>query len=199
MSPTIVRFGLLPIKRTVFFLCDMQEKFRHVLHFPEIVQSANKLLETSKMMDIPLIVTEQYPRGLGRTVPELDITHAKGVFEKTKFSMLVPEVSKQLDSLCGGNVQCVVLFGIEAHVCIEQTAAELCALGLQVHVVADACSSRTQEDRVLAFNRLQQIGCFLATSENVIFKLLGDKENPNFKQVTTLVKNPTIETGLASK
>lgn len=197
MSPTIVRFGLLPIKRTVFFLCDMQEKFRHVAHFGEIVQTANKLLETSKVMDIPLIVTEQYPRGLGRTVPELDIGHAKGVFEKTKFSMLVPEVSKQLDSLCGGNVQCVVLFGIETHVCIEQTAAELCALGLQVHVVADACSSRTQEDRLLAFNRLQQIGCFVATSENVIFKLLGDKENPHFKSVTPLVRNPTIETGLA--
>lgn len=65
------------------------------------------------MLDIPLIVTEQYPRGLGRTIPELDISHAKGIFEKTKFSMIVPEVSKQLDSLCGGNVQCVVLFGIE--------------------------------------------------------------------------------------
>ncbi|XP_014286848.1 isochorismatase domain-containing protein 1 [Halyomorpha halys] len=196
MSPTIVKYGFLPIKRTVFFLCDVQEKFRQMVHFNEMVESAKKLISTAKLMDIPLIVTEQYPKGLGNTIPELDIAHAKGVFPKTKFSMVVPEVSNQLDSLCGGNVQCVVLFGIEAHVCVEQTAAELCASGLQVHVVADACTSRTQEDRLLAFKRLQQIGCFIATSENVIFKLLGDKENPHFKEVSALIRQPITATGL---
>ncbi|KAF6203969.1 hypothetical protein GE061_002307 [Apolygus lucorum] len=200
MSSTIVKFGLLPLKRTVFFLCDIQEQFRNVSqHFDSVVQSANKLLRASKILDIPLVVTEQYPTGLGHTVSELEISHANGVFPKTKFSMMTPEVTVQLDSLCEGNVLCVVLFGLETHVCIEQTAAELCALGLKVHVVADACTSRSQEDRLLAFQRLQQIGCFITTSESVLFKLLGDKENPKFKEISALVKTPTQPSGLVTK
>ncbi|KAL1132607.1 hypothetical protein AAG570_010559 [Ranatra chinensis] len=198
MAPTMVKFGSLPLKRTVFFLCDLQEKFRTaVLYFEQVVQSASKLLQASKMLDVPLIVTEQYPQGLGRTVAELDITHAKGVYSKTKFSMITPEVAIQLDCLCEGNVQCAVLFGLETHICVEQTAAELCAHGIQVHVVADACTSRSQEDRLLALQRLQQIGCFITTTESVLFKLLGDKEHPRFKDIHSLVTKPTPPTGLA--
>lgn len=198
MAPTMVKYGFLPAKRTVFFLCDLQEKFRSVvLYFDEIVQTATKLLQASKLLDLPLIVTEQYAKGLGNTVSELDISHAKGVYNKTKFSMLIPDVAKQLDSLCEGNVQCVVLFGIETHVCVEQTAAELCALGIQVHVVADACTSRSQEDRLLALSRLQQMGCFVTTSESVLFKLLGDKEHPKFADIRQLVQKPSPSTGLA--
>lgn len=198
MAPTMVKYGFLPAKRTVFFLCDLQEKFRSVvLYFDEIVQTAGKLLQASKLLDIPLVVTEQYAKGLGNTVSELDIAHAKGVYNKTKFSMLIPDVTKHLDSLCEGNVQCVVLFGIETHVCVEQTAAELCALGIQVHVVADACTSRSQEDRMLALSRLQQMGCFVTTSESVLFKLLGDKEHPKFADIRQLVQKPSPLTGLA--
>ncbi|KAK9503492.1 hypothetical protein O3M35_010037 [Rhynocoris fuscipes] len=198
MSSTIVKYGLLPAKRTILVLCDVQEKFRSAaLYFSEIIQSSNKLLQASKVLDIPLVVTEQYPKGLGSTVPELDISHAKAVFPKTKFSMVNPDFSKKLDSLCEGNVQCIVLFGLEAHVCVEQSASELCALGLQVHIVADATTSRTQEDRLLAFQRLQQIGCFITTTESVLFKLLGDKENPHFKTISSLIRKPISPTGLA--
>jgi len=194
----MVKFGFLPVKRTVFLMCDIQEAFRSVaLFFDQIVHSANTLLQASKTLHIPLVVTEQYPKGLGKTVAELDIGHAKKVFSKTKFSMITPDVWQELDTLCEGNVQCVILFGLETHICVEQTASELCALGVQVHVVADACTSRTQEDRLLAFQRLQQIGCFITTTESVLFKLLGDKEHPNFKDIKNLVTKPISPTGLS--
>ena len=198
-APVLVKFGLLPEKHTAFFLCDIQEKFRPVmLHFPEIVQAADKLVKTSKILGVPLIVTEQNPKGLGSTVPELDTGHANGVYSKTKFSMVIPEVVTKLGELCGGELQCVVLFGIETHVCVEQTAAELSARGFKVHVVADACTSRSQEDRLLAFERLRQMGCFITTSETVIFKLLGDKEHPMFPHIRTLIKSATPYTGLTN-
>ncbi|XP_067004768.1 isochorismatase domain-containing protein 1 [Anabrus simplex] len=199
MAPALIKYGLLPQKNTAFFLCDLQEKFRPaMLHFEQIVEVANKLVQTSKILDVPLVVTEQHPKGLGHTVPELDVSHACGVFPKTKFSMVTPDVSPLLSTLCGGQLQCVVLFGVEAHVCVEQTAAELTARGFQVHVVADACTSRSQEDRLLAFQRLKQIGCFITTSETVIFKLLGDKEHPNFADIRPLIKTTSPNTGLAA-
>ncbi|XP_034243676.1 isochorismatase domain-containing protein 1-like [Thrips palmi] len=196
--PVLVKFGLLPEKHTAFFLCDIQEKFRPVmLHFQEIVQVADKLVKTSKTLGVPLIVTEQNPQGLGKTVQELNVSHAAGIYSKTKFSMVVPEVVAQLSELCTGQLQCVVLFGMETHVCVEQTAAELCARGFKVHIVADACTSRSQEERLLAFERMRQMGCFITTAETVIFKLLGDKEHPMFPHIRTLIKSPTPFTGLS--
>ena len=72
-----------------------------------------KQVKTSKVLGVPLIVTEQNPMGLGSTVQELDVSHAVGVYSKTKFSMVIPEVVAHLGELCGGQLQCVVLFGIE--------------------------------------------------------------------------------------
>uniref|UniRef100_A0A170ZTH4 Isochorismatase domain-containing protein 1 n=1 Tax=Triatoma infestans TaxID=30076 RepID=A0A170ZTH4_TRIIF len=94
MSSTIVKFGFLPVKRTVFLLCDVQEKFRTAaMYFQEIIQSSNKLLQASKILDIPLVVTEQYPKGLGRTVEELDIAHAKSSFLQNKITVWLRRIS----------------------------------------------------------------------------------------------------------
>ncbi|CAG2055351.1 unnamed protein product, partial [Timema podura] len=225
MTPSLIKYGYLPERKTAFFLCDIQEKFRPaMLHFDQVVEVANKLamsgikpglpsslgkhtiyctkasetalVKTSKILNIPLVVTEQNPKGLGKTVQELDIAHAYRVYPKTRFSMLVPELVAELGGLCGNNLECVVLFGIEAHVCVEQTAAELCARGIQVHIAADASTSRSQEDRLLAFQRLKQIGCFITTSETVIFKLLGDKEHPKFADIRPLIKTTSPNTEL---
>lgn len=108
----------------------------------------------------------------------------------------------------------------KAHVCVEQTAMDLISSGITVHIVADATTSRTQEDRLLAFEvgsyndylqrcilniwlillqRLKQIGCFIATSESVIYKLIGDKNHPKFNEIRPLIKDTSVETGLVSK
>lgn len=192
--------GALDVSKSALLLCDVQEKFRPaMINFCEIVQNIKKLILGCKVLDVPLIVTEQYPKGLGSTVPDLPIDHAKCVAPKTKFSMVVPEVEAQIKPLQDNGLQSIILCGIESHVCVEQTAIDLISQGFTVHIVADCCTSRTQEDRLLAFKRLQQIGCFVTTSESVLFKLLGDKDHPKFKDVASLVKLETKETGIISR
>lgn len=128
-------------------------------------------MDSTKILEIPLVVTEQYPQGLGKTVGEIDIQHAVCTAAKTKFSMIVPETEDVLKTICNGQLKCAVLFGVEvltilkfvvlsslfnclylqAHVCVEQTAMDLSSRGIKVHIVADATTSRSQEDRLLAF------------------------------------------------
>ncbi|CAC5417971.1 Isochorismatase domain-containing protein 2A,Isochorismatase domain-containing protein 2B,Isochorismatase domain-containing protein 2,Isochorismatase domain-containing protein 1 [Mytilus coruscus] len=191
------RLGNLCADKTVFFLCDMQERFRNAIkYFPEITEVASRLVQASKLLNIPLIVTEQYPKGLGNTVSELDISHAVGTFAKTKFSMVLPDVEKQLESLCSNNVQHIVLFGIETHVCIQQTVIDLLNKNYEVHIVADACSSRSQTDRVFALERFRHMGATVTTSEAVLLQLIGDKDHPQFKAIQSLIMKSAPDTGL---
>lgn len=142
-------------------------------------------------MEIPLVVTEHYPEKLGKTVAELDIKNAVGVFSKTKFSMVTPEVESYLKNNLH-EVDSVVLMGLESHICLEQTAMDLLSMErFNVHVVADCVLSRTVEDRAFALKRLENMGCIVSTSENVIFKLLRDKNHPKFNEVRKLVSEPS--------
>ncbi|XP_013385022.1 isochorismatase domain-containing protein 1 isoform X2 [Lingula anatina] len=186
--------GDISTEKTVFFLCDMQEKFRPAINcFEDILEVSKRLVSAAKILDIPLVATEQYPKGLGHTVPELKVDHA---FPKTKFSMIIPEVEDELKRLRDGNVKHVVLFGIETHVCIQQTAIDLLKKNIEVYVVADACSSRSQMDRIFALKRLDQAGAIVTTSESVLLQLLGDKDHPKFKEVQSLIKVSAPTSGL---
>ncbi|OXU27784.1 hypothetical protein TSAR_005343 [Trichomalopsis sarcophagae] len=184
--------------KTALFICDMQEKFAKAIYeFDKIVTNSSKLIQACNILNVPVLITEQNPKALGKTIPQFNIIGAKGPFSKTQFSMYTPEVSKELALLCNnGPPESIILVGIECHVCIENTAIDLRKNGYEVHTVADCCSSRTQEDRLLALERMKEIGCHIATSENVIFKLLGDAKHKDFKQVQQLVREPTLTTGL---
>lgn len=149
-------------------------------------------------MDIPLIVTEQNPDRLGATVAEFDTKHSVGVYAKTKFSMVIPEVvdylkqSQELDS--------IVLMGLETHICVEQTAMDLLSLErFSVHIVADCVLSRSSEDRMFALNRLEKMGCVITSSENVLFKLIKDKNHTKFNDIRKLVTEPSAFPGLTNK
>lgn len=147
-----------------------------------------------------MLVSEQNPKALGKTIPEFDISCAKGPFAKTNFSMCTPEINKELATLCyGEKPQAIILIGLETHVCVENTAIDLRQSGYEVHTVADCCTSRTQEDRLLALERMRGLGCHITTSENVIFKLLGGADHKEFKNIQRLVKTPTLFTGLVPK
>lgn len=149
----------------------------------------------SKIFDIPLIVTTQNNSKLGNTISELNIEHAKGVLDKTRFSMCIPEVQKIIDA--HENVESVIIFGLETHICVEQTVLDLLSTDkYQVHVVADCVLSRTLDDRMLALKRMQSVGCIVTTYENVIFKLMRDKNHPKFNDVRKLIAEPSSNTGL---
>lgn len=136
-------------------------------------------------MNIPLIVAETSPDRLGPTAQELDVKHAIGVYSKSQFSMLIPEVVEQLKTL--SHIDSIVLVGIESHICVEQTAMALLALEkYSVHIVADCVQSRTVFDSKLSLRRLDNMGCIITTLENVIFKLIKDKNHPKFNDIWKL-------------
>lgn len=202
------KLGYLNINTTLFMLCDLQEKVRLVVkHFAAIVKNTQKLLKAGKILGIELIVSEQYADKSGETIQELDISHAIKVYQKLTFSMAseMGESGNKIDnkSLLSDidkywpEKTDFVLFGFEAHVCIELTAMDLIAAGYNVHIVADCTSSRSDEDRKLAFERLKQIGCFITTSENIIFKLLQHEKHPKYDEICELTLSVTEDTNLA--
>ncbi|CAK9827238.1 Isochorismatase domain-containing protein 2 [Anthophora retusa] len=184
--------------KSVLMICDVQERFvKATYEFDKVAQNSVKLINALKLLDVPMIVTEQHPKGLGKTISQFDISGAKGPFPKTQFSMCIPEVKKELSSICSGQKpDSIILIGLETHVCVENTAIDLRQDGYEVHTVADCCTSRTQEDRLLAFERMRGIGCHIATSENVIFKLLANANHKEFKNVQNLVRTPSQPTNL---
>ncbi|EDO42007.1 predicted protein [Nematostella vectensis] len=193
------RLGKLAADSTAFLLCDMQEKFRpSIRYFPEIIKVAQRMVTAGNIMKIPIIATEQYPKGLGSTVSEIDTsTFEDKIFPKTVFSMVIPEVEEQLKTM--SNIKSIVLFGIETQVCILQTTLDLLERNYEVHVLADGCSSRTMVERMYALDRLRDCGAYITTSESVLFMLLGGAKHPNFKEVQALVKTAAPDSGLLSK
>ncbi|KAF9127114.1 Isochorismatase domain-containing protein 1 [Mortierella sp. 14UC] len=176
--------GRVHQKTTAFFLCDIQEKFRALtFQYPSVIATAQKMIAAHKVLDIPLIVTEQNPKALGATATELDLSQAKVNYPKTKFSMYIPEVEKELKG-----IKSVVLFGIESHVCVLQTALDLLENNYDVHVLADGVSSMNSFEIEHALNRVRSAGGYVTTSESILFQLLGDSKHEKFKSISNLVK-----------
>ena len=198
VNQTSAKIGKLSMENTVFLLCDIQEKFRgKIKYFEEIIIVARRLITAAKIMDIPVVATEQYPQGLGKIVSDLETKNVT-VFDKTLFSMATPEVEKYLKEVCQ-NLKSLVLFGIEAHVCVQQTALDFLEKGYDVHVIADSTSSRSMTDRMIAFERIRQSGGFITTSESILFSLLKDAKNKKFREVQKLVLESAPEQGLVAK
>ncbi|RWS29400.1 isochorismatase domain-containing protein 2-like protein [Leptotrombidium deliense] len=194
------KVGRLVCKESALFLCDMQEKFRNMIqYFPQIVEVSSRLLKAARILDIPVVVTEQYPKGLGATVPELGVQDYPDIkpIPKTQFSMMTDEVMKQLKT-DWPSVKSIVLCGIETHVCIQGTCLSLLEQGYDVHVVVDGCSSRTMVDRMFAFDRMKSAGAYLTTSESVILSILGGSAHPKFKECQKLIMTSAPDSGLLS-
>eukprot|EP00126_Sphaerothecum_destruens_P002650 Sdes_comp16085_c0_seq1m5289 len=188
--------GKLSVNSSRVLLCDMQEKFVPIIsHYPAIAKVCDRIMKVAGILQIPRLVTEHYPKGLGRTDSSIS-TEGSAKFEKTLFSMNIPEVDNLLWS--DPKRRDIILCGIEAHVCIQQTAFDLLENGFQVHVVADAVSSRSMVDRKFALQRMRDSGCFITTSESLIFMLLKDAKHPQFKEVIPLVKEVAPDSDLLS-
>eukprot|EP00299_Pterocystis_sp_00344_P015795 c7901_g1_i1.p1 GENE.c7901_g1_i1~~c7901_g1_i1.p1 ORF type:complete len:188 (-),score=21.48 c7901_g1_i1:65-628(-) len=180
--------GRLARANTLFLLCDVQTRFQTVIDgFPSLLNSCSLMLKASTVLNIPVIVTEQYPKGLGHTVPELNLNQPNvlGVFEKSLFSMYIPEVAALIASQ---NRRSIVIFGLETHVCVQQTVLDLRDNGFDVHVIADGVSSQRPLDRQVALDRMRSAGAFVSTSESVLMELLRDKNSTEFKEISNLLK-----------
>jgi nicotinamidase-related amidase len=176
---------LLSAEGAVLLLVDLQQRLMPVIHDGEtIIARAARLAEAARLLDVPVYATEQFPEGLGPTVPPL-ADYPQAVLSKTTFSAAgAPGFSRLLPS---GSRE-IVLAGCEAHVCVLQTALGLIASGHRVLLAADAIGSRDPADRDVAIDRARQHGAEIVTSEMVLFEWLRDSRHPKFRDVHKLLK-----------
>ncbi|KAI6215999.1 Marb-1 [Aphelenchoides besseyi] len=190
---------------TALLVCDLQEKFRNsILHFPEIVSVAKRMIDAATLLDMQILATEQYPKGLGNLVPELGLKELKTpVFDKTVFSMCIPNLTQQLRP----NTKSILICGIEGHVCVLQSVLDFLDKGYAVQVVVDATSSRAAPDRFFwlqlirtsnCCRQMERAGAVLTTSECAILGLCGGSDHPKFRQIQGIIKQSAPETGLLS-
>lgn len=193
--------GRLTPETCIFLLCDVQERFRPVIHkFDAVICRSNRLLMAANELRMPTLVTEQYPKGLGHTVSEIDVSnlaaHGGGVFEKTSFSMLSPGVQSHLAAL-GDKYTNFVVCGLEAHVCVQQTTLDLLEAGKSVHLCVDGISSSSHTDRAAGLRRSERAGAVLTTTEAVMMELIRTKDHPSFKTISSALKETKLSPDLA--
>jgi nicotinamidase-related amidase len=172
--------------RSVLCLIDLQERLVPAISGGEdVVANAGRLLAAAEALGVPVVVTEQNPKGLGSTVPELARPEGPHpVVAKMTFDAC--QAAGVVDVLKPGHH--VVVAGCEAHVCVLQTVLGLVDRSRRVYVVADAIGSRRPENRDAALRRMERSGAELVTTEMVLFEWLGTAEHPQFKPVIGLVK-----------
>lgn len=169
-------------------LIDVQDKLCSVMEaaaLADVVKNCGILLQAAKLLEIPVICTEQYPKGLGATLPELATQLAQPAIEKTCFSC---NDSGTFRARLRGDRPQVVLTGMESHICVLQTALQLQVAGKQVFVVEDAVISRKPANKANALDRLRQAGVIVTNTESVVFEWLRVAEGETFKQISKLVR-----------
>jgi isochorismate hydrolase len=176
--------GRLERDRTALVVVDVQEGFRSVIDgFEDVAARTGVLVQAAQVLGLPVVVTEQYPKGLGPTVREV-AEHLDGVtrVEKTIFS------APQADGFSLEGRDQAIVCGIETHICVMQSALDLVEQGVQVEVAADAVSSRTALNRDVGLERMREGGARITTVETALFELLGRAGTDEFKAVQRLIK-----------
>jgi nicotinamidase-related amidase len=176
---------ILDPERTALIVVDVQEAFRPAVNeFDRVATNVATLIEGAKALGVPIVVTEQYPRGLGVTVPEVaeHLPEGNEAIEKVAFS------AAQAQGFDLGGRDQALICGIESHVCVSQTAHDLLDRGVEVHVARDAVSSRTKENYELGLTKMEGSGAVMTSVEMALFELLGEAGSDQFKAVQRLVK-----------
>ncbi len=169
----------------VLMIIDIQERLVPAMNYrDQVIRNTNILITTATKLAIPVIVTEQNPKGLGKTVPELN-TGTAMVFEKIIFCGCTTEVLSTLNRLAGRKI---IVVGMETHVCILQTVRSLLEHGYQVFVVGNAVCSRTKENYKNGLSQMMQMGSVVTNTETVFFDLLKQANTPEFRELLPLVK-----------
>ena len=180
--------ALLSKDETALIIIDVQEKlFEKVEDKDRIADSICRLIRFANILGIPIILTEQYPEGLGPTINRIRelVPNVKPI-EKIEFSCMASrEFRRRLSEI---NVKNLVLTGIEAHICVAQTAIEAITSGYRVYVVYDAISSRHREDKAIAVERMKQHGVYMVTSEMLMYEVLRRAGTREFKEILELVR-----------
>lgn len=192
----------------MFFLCDVQTRFKNLIFgIDELVLTINEMLKITKVLEIPVIVTEQNPKGepilvilsdikspknkgFGNTIPDIDLLSLGpllvATIAKELYSMMTPEVRAVLHKR--PQIKSVVLFGVESQVCVLQSALDFIEAGYNVHVIVDGVSSSNKEVIPFALARIRQSGGYITTSESAAFQLQRDACLLGFKLFSNVMK-----------
>ncbi|HSB11354.1 MAG TPA: hydrolase [Blastocatellia bacterium] len=168
---------------------DMQEAFRPVISdFGQVAAQIATAVQGARLLNVPVIVTEQYPQGLKHTAEEIRATLPPELraIEKTCFSSCGSE--DFLAELLGKSVKQVLIAGIEAHICVMQTSLDLLERGFEVHLLVDCITSRNPENKQIALTRLTRAGAVQSTLEMALFEMMRTADSPQFKAIQKLVR-----------
>jgi nicotinamidase-related amidase len=176
-------------KRTALAVIDVQESFRpHVPDFAELAARVALVTRAAQLLGLPVVVTEQYPKGLGHTAAEIRAVLPENfeAVEKTAFSSCgAQEFVSRLEQ---AGARQVLLCGIEAHVCVNQTAHDLLARGYQVHLLTDCISSRAEQNKRVGVEKMLRSGALPSSIEMALFELMRDARHEQFKAIQKLIK-----------
>lgn len=179
---------MLNIENATIVLIDVQGKLASLMFKRErLVQNLQILLKGARILELPILWLEQYPQGLGPTIPEIaTILDGQTPISKTSFSACGEPGF--VEALARSGRKQVIVAGIESHVCVYQTTRDLLATGLEVEVIGDAVSSRTEANYRLGIDRMANMGATISSMEMCLFDLLGEAGSDVFKQISQLIR-----------
>ena len=184
----MTRFAPLKKKGSVLVVVDVQEKLLPAIHeFASVLERSVKMVKVAQMLEVPILFTQQYTKGLGGTHSALTSLFPKFTFvEKTSFNCFgEPKFAERLAEL---NAKTLVIVGTEAHICVCQTALDALQRGFDVHVVADAVGSRTTQNKEIGLGRIRQAGGIITGTELTIYEWIERADSEAFRKMLPLLK-----------
>jgi nicotinamidase-related amidase len=181
--------SLLRPDDTILIVTDMQEPFlRNIWERENLISNVGALIEAARLMRIPIVVTQQNTPKMGGTIPEISRRMPTDTvpFDKMCFSSVADDAI--YSEIHRSGAKQIVICGVETHICVSQTAQDLLARHYQVHIAADAVSSRTQSNWEIGLSRLEKTGVIISSTEMAIFELLGEADTPEFRTLLDLMK-----------
>jgi nicotinamidase-related amidase len=176
--------GKLDPDRAALVVIDVQEGFRKAIRgFDRVAGAAAALVRGARAIEVPILVTEQYPKGLGRTVSPVAEALPGGLEAIEKVCFSAPEA----DGFDLAGRDQVLLCGVETHVCVNQTALDLLDHGVEVHVASDAVGSRFDGDKAVGLEKMERAGAVITSVETALFELVGRAGTPQFKEVQKVI------------
>lgn len=178
---------MFDVDNTTLICIDIQEKLVQMLNNSEaIVKNVTTLMQAASILGLDVLVTEQYPKGLGLTVENIKSINDFTIVEKTTFSALRTfEFNEKFNQFGKKNI---LIFGIETHICVLQTVIDLLKDNYNVFVVSDCSSSREENNHNIALEIMKQKGAYIITLEIALFNFLKSSKHPNFKEIQQLIK-----------
>lgn len=180
---------MLRKENSLVIVVDVQERLVPAIKsIPDFLKHVTRTLQGIQILGLPVVVTEQYPKGLKHTLPEVSaLIDPIAVIEKTKFSIVVPELKALLRQRPA--IQNLIIIGAETHVCVLQSVLEALDMGYNVYVPNDVVGSRTVENHLNGLDQMRYSGAIITNMESVLFQLLADAKHPAFKQISALIKS----------